>query len=78
MKESRVRDILLPYPRGLATAPSVSLDDKVIDAVALMAERGLTEVAVVLNGHAVGCIRIDDAFERLGLCFRQTQQRPGR
>ena len=69
MKESRVRDILLPYQRGLAVTPSVSLEDKVIDAVALMAELGLTEVAVVRNGRAIGRIRMDDSFKRLGLCY---------
>ena len=67
MKESLVRDILLPHRAGLATDPAVGLNDRIVDAVALMAEQGLTEVAVVWKARAVGRIRMDDAFRRLGL-----------
>lgn len=67
MKESLVRDILLPPRAGLATAVVVGLDDRVVDAVQVMAEQGLAEVAVVWKSRAIGRIRIDDAFRQLGL-----------
>ena len=67
MKESLVRDILLPLRDGLATATAVGLDDRVVDAVQVMAEQGLAEVAVVWKSRAIGRIRIDDAFRQLGL-----------
>jgi hypothetical protein len=78
MEESHVKDILLPYQTGLAVTPSVTLNHRIADALALMAENGLTQITVVWNGRAIGRIRIEDAFERLGLCLPGVPHPPGR
>ena len=63
----RVREVLVPWLEGTPLAPAVRPEDKLRDAVALMAERGLTCLAVVRNGRPLGRVRLADALRALGL-----------
>ena len=67
MKRKRVSDILLPYNDVVPLEPSVGLEEKIVHAIELMVTRNLKCVAVVSNQRPVGMVRLEDAFEKLGL-----------
>jgi CBS domain-containing protein len=67
MKRKRVSDILLPYNDMVPLEPSVGLDERIVHAIELMVNRNLKCVAVVSNQRPVGMIKLEDAFEKLGL-----------
>ncbi|MEW6674099.1 MAG: CBS domain-containing protein [Thermodesulfobacteriota bacterium] len=67
MRQKKVIEIVAPFQEGTPHHPSVTMNDKIIDAVELMVDRGLHRVAVVRNNRPVGMIRLEDAFRELGL-----------
>jgi hypothetical protein len=67
MKQKRVSEILLPCNEVLPLEPSVRLEDKIVHAIELMVKRDLKRIAVVQNQRAIGFVRLEDAFEKLGL-----------
>jgi CBS domain-containing protein len=67
MKRKRVSEILQPYREGLPLVPSVSMDDRIIHAIELMVNNNLKCVAVLKNQRPVGMVRLEDAFQKLGL-----------
>ena len=67
MKRKRVSDILLPYNEVVPLEPSVGPDEKIVHAIELMVTRNLKCVAVVSNQRPIGMVRLEDAFEKLGL-----------
>ena len=68
-----MEEILLPYRVHVPVEPSINIGDKIIHAVELMVSHDLQEVAVVRGGRPIGMIRLQDAFQKLGL-----QAEPGR
>ena len=67
MKQKRVVEIVVPYQGDIPLHPSVTLNDKIIQAVELMVDHNLSRIAVVRNRRAVGMIRLEDAFGKLGI-----------
>jgi len=71
MRRKRVTEILLPYREGLPLDPSVSVDDRITHAIELMVNHNVRQLAVVKNERPVGMVRLEDAFEKLGLRSRK-------
>lgn len=67
MKRKKIEEILLPYQQGVPIHPSVVVGDKIIHAVKLMVESNVRCIAVVNNNRPVGMLRLEDAFQKLGL-----------
>lgn len=67
MRQKRVVEIVLPYQEDMPLVPSVTLNDKIIHAVELMVDHDLSRIAVVRNRRAVGMVRLEDAFNKLGI-----------
>ena len=67
MKTKKVDEILLPYEEGIPLNPSVTLSDKIVHAVELMVENDLKCIAVVRNKRPIGMVRLEDAFQKIGL-----------
>ena len=67
MKTKKVDEIILPYKEGTPLKPSVTISDKIINAVELMVNYNLTSIAVIRNRRPIGLVRLEDAFEKLGL-----------
>jgi len=67
MKKKKIEEILLPYQQGVPIHPSVVVGDKIIHAVKLMVECNVNCIAVVKNNRPVGMLRLQDAFQKLGL-----------
>jgi hypothetical protein len=67
MRQKTVDEILLPYREGIPLHPSVVMGDKITHAVELMLKSNLKYIAVVRNQTPVGMLRLEDAFQRLGL-----------
>ncbi|UCF83715.1 MAG: CBS domain-containing protein [Desulfobacteraceae bacterium] len=67
MKAKKVAEILLPYEEGIPLNPSVTISDKIVDAVELMVENNLKHIAVVRNRRPIGIVRFEDALQKLGL-----------
>ena len=67
MKKRKVEEIILPYRKGTPLTPTVTLGDRIIDAVELMVKHNRKCIAVVRNDRPIGMILLRDAFETLGL-----------
>ena len=67
MRQKKVLEIIVPYQEGMPNHPSIAMNDRIIDAVELMVNHGLHQVAVFRNNRPVGMIRLEDAFRKLGL-----------
>lgn len=67
MRQKKVLEIVVPYQEGMPNHPAITMNDKIIDAVELMVNNGLHQIAVVRNNRPVGMIRLEDAFRKLGL-----------
>ena len=75
MTQKTVREIIRPYSEGTPLEPSVKLSDKITSAVEVMANHHMSRVAVVRNQQPVGVIRLEDAFQALGLQTRPPRRR---
>ena len=67
MKRKTVEEIILPIEEGVPLQPFVTMDDKIVKAVELMVKNNLNYIAVVRNGRPVGMVRLEHAFQKLGL-----------
>ena len=76
MRQKRVVEIVVPYQEDIPLHPSVTLNDKIVQAVELMVNHNLSRIAVVRNRRAVGMIRLEDAFGKLGLRMPSGRGRP--
>ena len=63
----KVDEILLPYEDGVPLKPSVTIGEKIINAIELMVGHNVKQMAVVRNHRPVGMIRLEDAFKKIGL-----------
>ena len=67
MRRQRVDEILLPYEEGVPLDPCVEMGDRITDAIRLMVSNNLKCIAVTKHHRPVGMIRLDDAFQKVGL-----------
>ena len=67
MRTKKVEEIVLPYREGIPLEPSVTLKDKIVNAVELMVNKNIKQIVVVKNRRPIGFIRLEDAFQTLGL-----------
>lgn len=67
MKEKKVGEILLPFRQEVPLHPSVRPGDRIIRAIELMVTNNLKCIAVIRNNQPVGTVRLEDAFEKVGL-----------
>ncbi|KAF0122357.1 MAG: Uncharacterized protein FD151_811 [bacterium] len=67
MKEKKVKDILLPFKEGIPLCPSVTLNDKIVQAIELMVNNNLKCIAVIENQRPVGMVCLKDALQEMGL-----------
>jgi len=75
VRRKRVSEILLPYKEGTPLDPSVSVDDRIVHAIEVMVNNNLRCIAVVRNQRPVGMVRLEDAFEKIGLQVMTERQR---
>jgi CBS domain-containing protein len=64
---SKVDSILLLCPEDLAPTPCVSAGEKITRAIELMLHHNVSRIAVVSNRRVIGMIRLEDAFQEIGL-----------
>jgi predicted transcriptional regulator len=67
MRRQKVDEILLPYQEGVPLDPCVEMGERITDAIQLMVSNNLKCIAVTRNKRPVGMIRLDDAFQKVGL-----------
>jgi len=67
MKGLRVSDIVLPCSGDIRPHPSVKMSDPISRAIELMVRHNLKDIAVVRGIRPIGRVRLEDAFERMGL-----------
>ena len=70
MKGLRVIDIVLPCSGDVRLHPSVKMGDPISRAIELMVRHNLKDIAVVRGTRSVGKVRLEDAFEKMGLLKR--------
>ena len=63
----KVIAIIHPYPDGLPLDPAVTVEDRITRAIELMVKHNLRCIAVLRNRRPIGMIRLEDAFNALGL-----------
>ncbi len=62
-----ISKILLPLTRDLPTSPSVMLNDPLTKAIEIMIKHNVDTIAVLWNQRPVGRIRLNDAFDSVGI-----------
>ena len=67
MKKLAVETIIVPVEDGLPLEPAVTPADRITEALEVMLENDLKQIAVVQDGQAVGMMRLEDALKKLGL-----------
>jgi CBS domain-containing protein len=67
MKKLAVKTIVIPIDKGLPSDPSVGPDDRITEALEIMVENDLKQIAVVEKGQVVGMITLEDALKKVGL-----------
>jgi predicted transcriptional regulator len=67
MKKLAVETIIVPVEQGLSPEPAVAPEDRITEALEVLLENNLKQIAVVRDGQAVGMMRLEDALKKLGL-----------
>jgi len=67
MEQLTVKEIILLTDSNLSTKPSVSVKDKITDAIEVMLKNDLDRIAVVSKDKIIGMIKLDDALKVIGL-----------
>jgi len=67
MTSRNIDSIIRPCTEELALEPSVGIGEKITRAIELMVSQNLSRIAVVRNRRVVGMIRLEDAFQEIGL-----------
>ena len=67
MVPKKVRELIRPFQAGLPLNPCVTADDKITRAISLMLNNEVKRIVVIHNDRPIGFIRLEDAFEALGL-----------
>ena len=67
MASRNIDPIIRACTEDLPLDPSVGIGEKITRAIELMVSHNLSRIAVVRNRRAVGMIRLEDAFQEIGL-----------
>ena len=67
MEKLNVKEIILLMDENLSTRPSVSVEDKITDAIEVMLKNDLDRIAVTSKDKILGMIRLEDALKVVGL-----------
>ncbi|MBC2693840.1 MAG: CBS domain-containing protein [Desulfobacteraceae bacterium] len=67
MEKLTVKEITLLMDPNLSKKSSVSVDDKITDAIEVMLKNDLNRIAVASKDKIVGMIKLDDALKVIGL-----------
>ena len=67
MVPRKVRELIRPYRSGIPLNPCVTADDKISQAIKMMLNHEVKRIVVVRNNKPIGFIRLEDAFEAMGL-----------
>lgn len=67
MQYRTVDSILLGCTEGLASTPCVPVGEKITRAIELMLYHNASRIAVVRDRRVIGMIRLEDAFQEIGL-----------
>jgi CBS domain-containing protein len=67
MEPKKVREIIRPFRADIPLNPYVTADDKITQAIRLMLIYGVKRITVIRNNRPIGFIRLEDAFEAIGL-----------
>lgn len=67
MTSRNIDPIIRPCSADLPLEPCVGIGEKITRAIELMVGHNLNRIAVVRNRRAIGMIRLEDAFQEIGL-----------
>jgi CBS domain-containing protein len=67
MRPATIDGLIVPCVGEMPLEPSVGLGEKISRAIELMVRHNLNRIAVVRNRRAVGMVRLEDAFQEIGL-----------
>ena len=67
MEKLKVKDITLLMDENLSIKPSVSVEDKITDAIEVMLKNDLNRIAVTSKDKILGMIKLKDALKIIGL-----------
>jgi len=67
MEKLKVKDITLLMDENLSIRPSVSVEDKITDAIEVMLKNDLNRIAVTSKDKILGMIKLKDALKIIGL-----------
>ncbi|MBC8199143.1 MAG: CBS domain-containing protein [Desulfobacteraceae bacterium] len=67
MEKLKVKEITLLIDENLSTEQSVSVEDKITDAIEVMLKNDLDCVAVTSKDKILGMIKLEDALKVIGL-----------
>ncbi len=67
MEKLNVKEITLLMDENLSTRLSVSIEDKITDAIEVMLKNDLDRIAVTSKDKILGMIRLEDALKVVGL-----------
>jgi len=67
MEKLKVKDITLRMDENLSIRPSVSVEDKITDAIEVMLKNDLDRIAVTSKDKILGMIKLKDALKVIGL-----------
>ncbi|MBA3017784.1 MAG: CBS domain-containing protein [Proteobacteria bacterium] len=67
MEKLTVKEITLLMDENLSNRPSVSVEDKITDAIEVMLKNNLDRIAVISKDKILGMIKLEDALKVIGL-----------
>lgn len=67
MEKLKVKEITLLMDENLFTEQSVSVEDKITDAIEVMLKNDLDRIAVTSKDKMLGMIKLEDALKVIGL-----------
>lgn len=67
MKKHEVKEIIVPIDKNLSIKPSVAAEDSITEAIEILLNNDLKQIAVTRKDAVVGMIRLEDALNTIGL-----------
>ena len=67
MKKHEVKEIIVPIDKNLSIKPSVAAEDSITEAIEILLNNDLKQIAVTRKNVVVGMIRLEDALKTIGL-----------
>ncbi len=67
METLKVKEITLLMDKNLSIRPSVSVENKITDAIEVMLKNDLDRIAVTSKNKILGMIKLEDALKVIGL-----------